>query len=78
YERLNQGKAPYSTAEYLLGKFGDSFAIGILSWIALIVVTSVFAGFSLAVVAINLLVAAVISTVTKILSQQRLAQSLKV
>jgi aerotaxis receptor len=77
YQRINQGKAPYSTLEYIGGKFGGSLALGVISWVLLTILTSVANGFSWGAVAINLILAIIIGASGHLIQRSRLAQALQ-
>lgn len=77
YERLIQGKAPYTTAEFLWGKFGSSTVIGITCWILLLIATTLISDLSTSAATVYLIVAVLIAGSAQVLQQNRLARTLQ-
>lgn len=76
YERLNQGKAPYSAFEKLWSQFGSSILITLISWILLLIATGVFASLSPTAAIVAAVIALIIGGATQVLQQNRIAQAL--
>ena len=77
YDRLNQGKPPYSTFEKLWSLFGTSASIALISGILLLIATGVFASLSATSVISAAVIAIIIGVVTQVLQQSRLQQALQ-
>ena len=77
YDRLNQGKPPYSAVEKLWSLFGSSALVAIISWILLLIATSVFASFSPTAAIVTCAIALIIGGATQVLQQNRIAQALQ-
>ncbi|WP_049629795.1 PAS domain-containing methyl-accepting chemotaxis protein [Cellvibrio sp. pealriver] len=76
YDRLNQGKSPYSTTHYLWGKFGGSVLVGLTSWILMLIASFTAQGFSLSSALASLIVAVLIAGCAQQLLLNRLSQAL--
>src|SRR6187551_430661 len=73
YDRLNQGKPPYSALEKLWSQYGSSTLIALASWILLIISNSLIATLSTTSVFAAAIVAVIIGTATQLSQQARLA-----
>jgi aerotaxis receptor len=76
YERVNQGKPPYSSTDRLWSKFGSSVLITLVSWILLFLTTAFLTSFSLATLGATLIIASITGFCSQVLQQGRLAQLL--
>lgn len=77
YERLNQGKPPYSAFEKLWSQFGNSALITLASLILLLITSALFASLSLTAVVTAIVVACIIGGTAQVLQQNRIAQALQ-
>ncbi|MDR7089657.1 methyl-accepting chemotaxis protein [Cellvibrio fibrivorans] len=77
YERLNQGKPPYSSWEKFWSDFGGSTLIALTSWILLLVATGMFASLSITSVIATAVIAVIIGGTAQVLQQNRIAQALQ-
>jgi len=77
YQRLNQGKPPYSAFEKLWSQFGSSTLIALTSWILFIISISVLASLSVTSVIAAAAIAIIIGITTQLSQQNRLAQALQ-
>ncbi|MEN0037665.1 MAG: PAS domain-containing methyl-accepting chemotaxis protein [Cellvibrio sp.] len=77
YERLNQGKSPYSAFEKFWGQMGSGLLNAVATWILLLITTAIFSTFSLGAVAITAGVAVIVGVITQLLQQSRSAQALQ-
>ncbi len=77
YERLNQGKPPYSAAEKYWSQFGSSILIALASWFLLLISDSVFASLSATVVIAAAVVAVILGVMAQVSQQARLTQALQ-
>jgi aerotaxis receptor len=76
YERINQGKAPYSALEKYWSLFGNAAIITIASWILLSLTSGLFGAFSTGNSLINLVIGLVLGGTSHLVQQGRLAQAL--
>nr|WP_323814844.1 PAS domain-containing methyl-accepting chemotaxis protein [Cellvibrio sp. NN19] len=77
YDRLNQGKSPYSTAEKLWSQFGSSLSIAFISGILLLIATGIIASPSTSSVIAAVVIALIIGGANQVLQQGRIAQALQ-
>ncbi len=77
YERLNQGKAPYSVLEKLSSQFSGSAIVALTSWVLLLIATSVFSSLSIAAAIATAVIAIITGGTAQVLQQNRLAQALR-
>lgn len=77
YNRLNQGKPPYSVGEKLWSQFGGSALIALISWILLVIAAGVFATLSPTTAIAAAVIALIVGGASQIFQQNRLAQALQ-
>lgn len=77
YQRINQGKAPYSATEKIWSIYGGSTIIALASLIILLMATGLLGHLSSGSALINLVVAAIIGSTAQVLQQGRIAQALQ-
>lgn len=77
YERVNQGKAPYSAVEKYWSQLGSSVIITVTTWILLLIATSLFATLSPASAAVTAVIALIVGSTSQIVQQGRTAQALQ-
>ena len=76
YDRLNQGKVAYSSRELLLGKFGGSLVIALVSGILLFIAIGFLTNVSVVALGAALVIASIIGTCTQAVQQSRITQLL--
>lgn len=77
YQRINQGKAPYSATEKIWSIYGGSALVALVSLVLLLVATGLLGHLSSGSALVNLVVAAIIGGAAQVLQQGRIAQALQ-
>lgn len=77
YQRINQGKAPYSATEKIWSIYGGSTIVALVSLVLLLVATGLLGHLSSGSALVNLVVAAIIGGAAQVIQQGRIAQALQ-
>jgi aerotaxis receptor len=77
YQRLNQGKPPYSAIEKYWSQFGNSLQIALISWILVVIANSLVTSLSSGSVIAATVTAIILGLATQLFQQNRIAQALR-
>ena len=77
YERLNQGKAPYSAFEKFWSQFGSSLLVAFIGLISLLVAAGLFASLSATNIIAASVIALIVGGATHVMQQRGIAQALQ-
>lgn len=77
YQRINQGKPPYSLLQKLMGKFGNAGLVAAASWVFLMLSTGIFAELNAANSVGAVVIALLTGTFAQVIGQRNIARTLR-
>jgi aerotaxis receptor len=77
YERINQGKAPYSALEKYWSQLSSSVIVALTTWLLLLITAKVFATLAPAAIIVTAVIAVIIGTTAQLMQRGRTARTLQ-